>query len=307
MAGDDLASAVTGLSEGIRDIAIPFFQGKIAKRQRQELLADERMRTAIPGSRVKSLSTGNISDNDLLFPEEAALFNQGVAKKKKEADEAMDLQKQIAKEAREEQSLIAKEKRQQGFKIDEEKRSFESAKNLATFNAGLKANGAAKKPATQAQHIVANYASRLVQAGKVFDEIEKDVTGMGALNLGVQQKLPTWANSDTVRRQKQAQSNFLNATLRRESGAVISPSEFEEGRNQYFPQPGDDAKTLKQKKENRQLVSRNFIRAAGDAYEDVDSILGMGGSGGAAAIDELADDDELQELFQGYQYPGGGR
>ena len=64
-----------------------------------------------------------------------------------------------------------------------------------------------------------------------------------------------------------AQRNFLNAVLRRESGAVISPTEFAEGRAQYFPQQGDKPAVLKQKKANRDLVQQNFIRGAGRAYQ----------------------------------------
>jgi len=36
---------------------------------------------------------------------------------------------------------------------------------------------------------------------------------------------------------EQAKKNFVNAVLRLESGAVISPSEFTNADKQYFPQP----------------------------------------------------------------------
>ena len=39
----------------------------------------------------------------------------------------------------------------------------------------------------------------------------------------------------------QAERNFINAVLRKESGAVISDTEFESARKQYIPQPGDDS------------------------------------------------------------------
>ena len=43
---------------------------------------------------------------------------------------------------------------------------------------------------------------------------------------------------------EQAQRDFINATLRQESGAVISEQEFKNGQKQYFPQPGDSKAVL---------------------------------------------------------------
>jgi hypothetical protein len=57
---------------------------------------------------------------------------------------------------------------------------------------------------------------------------------------------------------EQAQRDFLNATLRRESGAVISPSEFSNGAKQYFPQPGDSQIVLDQKRRNRAVAIRGM-------------------------------------------------
>jgi len=51
---------------------------------------------------------------------------------------------------------------------------------------------------------------------------------------------------------EQAQRDFINAVLRRESGAVIADSEFDNARKQYFPQPGDSDAVKSQKAANRQ-------------------------------------------------------
>ena len=50
---------------------------------------------------------------------------------------------------------------------------------------------------------------------------------------------------------EQARRDFVNAVLRKESGAVISPSEFMNASKQYFPQPGDSEETIKNKRNNR--------------------------------------------------------
>lgn len=63
----------------------------------------------------------------------------------------------------------------------------------------------------------------------------------------------------------QASRDFINAALRRESGAVISPSEFENARLQYFPQPGDSPEVIAQKEANRNMAIETIMRAGGAA------------------------------------------
>jgi hypothetical protein len=68
---------------------------------------------------------------------------------------------------------------------------------------------------------------------------------------------------------EQAQKNFVNAVLRKESGASISESEFRNARQQYFPQPGDGAKVLAQKERNRaQAIAGLKAVGSGDPVPD---------------------------------------
>jgi hypothetical protein len=62
--------------------------------------------------------------------------------------------------------------------------------------------------------------------------------------------------------------NFINAQLRRESGAAISEGEFHNAYQQYIPQPGDDPQTIKAKERNRQMAIYNMFYNAGPKYED---------------------------------------
>lgn len=124
------------------------------------------------------------------------------------------------------------------------------------------------KPPTAGQETTALYASRLKQSNDVFDKLENYINKQGAGEMA-QASLPSFLNalkSEDMQSYQQAQKNFLNAVLRRESGAVISPSEFSEGKQQYFPQPGDKSDVIAQKKANRDLVMKNFISSARDAY-----------------------------------------
>lgn len=75
--------------------------------------------------------------------------------------------------------------------------------------------------------------------------------------------------SPEQQRVEQAQRDFVNAALRVESGASISPSEFENARKQYFPQPGDDKKTIEQKRRNREIEIQSLKMQAGPGAKNV--------------------------------------
>lgn len=126
---------------------------------------------------------------------------------------------------------------------------------------------AGMKPPTEAQSTIANYASRLEQANREFDRMAGYINNLPVVGTAINQAAPNFMKSSEWQSYEQAQRNFLNAVLRKESGAVISPTEFAEGRKQYFPMPGDKPAVIKQKNDNRRLVQENFIRAAGRAYE----------------------------------------
>ena len=71
--------------------------------------------------------------------------------------------------------------------------------------------------------------------------------------------MPNVLKSEERQKYEQAQRNFINAVLRRESGAVISDEEFANARLQYFPQPGDSQGVIAQKKQNRNTVVSNLF------------------------------------------------
>ena len=70
--------------------------------------------------------------------------------------------------------------------------------------------------------------------------------------------------SDVVQQQEQAERNFINATLRKESGAAIADSEYASAQKQYLPQPGDTAATLEQKRQNRVAALRGIAASSGN-------------------------------------------
>lgn len=131
------------------------------------------------------------------------------------------------------------------------------------------------KPPTDAQRSLAGFASRIEQTNPIFSTLEKSIVGMNYASFITQLNSPTsYLQSDNIQQYVQASRNFINAVLRRESGAVISPTEFAEARQQYLPQPGDSAGNLAQKKANRDLILNSYSTGSGNAYQSVDSLLG---------------------------------
>ena len=154
------------------------------------------------------------------------------------------------------------------------------------------AGGSLNKPSpatlgTAAQNTVAEYAARIEQAAPTIDNLAKTIQGTNFVKFNAELALPTALQSSNVQQFMQASRNFINAKLRRESGAVISPTEFSEARLQYLPQPGDDNKTLELKKQNRDLVFASLKKASGPAYSSVNELLGTqnSSSGGASQAD----------------------
>lgn len=68
---------------------------------------------------------------------------------------------------------------------------------------------------------------------------------------------------------EQAQRNFVNALLRKESGAAISPGEFDNARRQYFAQPGDSPQVLEQKRANRETAINALRVQAGPGAANI--------------------------------------
>ncbi|MCK1520224.1 hypothetical protein [Bradyrhizobium sp. 17] len=64
----------------------------------------------------------------------------------------------------------------------------------------------------------------------------------------------------------QAKADFINAQLRRESGAAIAASEFSNADKQYFPVPGDTPDVIKQKAANRRAAVEAMGREGGQSY-----------------------------------------
>lgn len=113
------------------------------------------------------------------------------------------------------------------------------------------------KPQTAIQSQVQGYADRINQADQILNNFGSKFTGAFA---NYSTYLPNFLKSSDRQQYEQAERNFVNAVLRRESGAAISPSEFDSAAAQYFPQGGDQAAVVAQKAANRQTVIDNLYQ-----------------------------------------------
>ena len=131
-----------------------------------------------------------------------------------------------------------------------------------------------EKPATEAQKTLATYAARIEQANPTLEKLESEIVSMNPISFEPQVWLDKpWLQSDIIQQYMQSSRNFINSVLRRESGAVISPSEFSEARKQYLPQPGDSKEVLSDKRKNRQIIYESFKKGAGSAYSPLEELL----------------------------------
>lgn len=159
-----------------------------------------------------------------------------------------------------EQLKIDREKMVQNAQLEREK--LASAANKTKEEKAPKPN----------QFQAATFGRRLEAADSVMTDLASqgfDRTGAiaSAQSLG-----PNSIQSDELQQQEQAERNFVNALLRRESGSAIAKSEFTSAEKQYFPRYGDSEKVLAQKAQNRAIVKQGLMAEAGNAWDDVPQI-----------------------------------
>lgn len=145
--------------------------------------------------------------------------------------------------------------------------------NLATEKMARQKSLEVKEPKTN-QFQAAGYGKRLEQANKIFDNLDK----LGSSGTGLKESLerskyfPEILKGEGIKSRQQAERNFVNALLRRESGAAIAESEFTSAEKQYFPRVGDTNEILKQKKANRLQALANLKAESSRAWDLIPSI-----------------------------------
>lgn len=118
---------------------------------------------------------------------------------------------------------------------------------------------------TEQQRLDASFADRMAASDAILGQTGAQGADLGqrtaaGLPLGNYLVSPEYQQFDQARR------DFVNAQLRRESGAAISQTEFDNAEKQYFPQPGDKPPAIEQKRQARQRAVENMRAQSGPAY-----------------------------------------
>lgn len=141
------------------------------------------------------------------------------------------------------------------------------------FSSGGKFNGDQGK--------AAGFTDRMLQSEGILSGVNPSPGAEGPPVPGVQDqgkdiaqtglsKIPgvgNFAVSEPRQKYNQAKADFINAQLRRESGAAIAQSEFDNADKQYFPVPGDSPAVVKQKAGNRRAAIEAMGREGGGSYK----------------------------------------
>jgi hypothetical protein len=131
---------------------------------------------------------------------------------------------------------------------------------------------------TETQSNATAYGMRMKEANAILDDLSKKGVLKGAvieatplIGGALGQALPSVLGGTSAAQQQvnQAKSNFITAVLRKESGAVISDSEFDREDKKYFPQINDNASVIKQKENARKLAIKAIEVQAGPGAKEI--------------------------------------
>jgi hypothetical protein len=140
--------------------------------------------------------------------------------------------------------------------------------------------GESEKPLTEGQAKAVLFSSRMQAADRIMSELARkgaSTTFPGATRNNAVGDVITAMSPPEQQQLVQAKRDFVNAVLRRESGAVISPEEFANAERQYFPQIGDSRPVIEQKARNRRAAIEGMRADVPKSRQgEVDRISGGG-------------------------------
>ena len=133
------------------------------------------------------------------------------------------------------------------------------------------------KPLNDTQAKALQFGTRMQVSNEILDKLAEQ--GVNASVPGARAGYGIGATISALQpaeRQQldQAKRDFINAVLRRESGAAISPTEFDSAEKQYFPQVGDSPEVREQKRQNRELSMRGILAEVPDAESRIAQVRG---------------------------------
>lgn len=107
------------------------------------------------------------------------------------------------------------------------------------------------KPLTEAQSKDTVFVTRAAGALPIIDQYGDALTSLTQSVGGSAPIIGNYMKSTEFQQAEQAGKEFLQAILRKDTGAAITKEETDEYGSVYLPRPGDDPTTLEQKKQSR--------------------------------------------------------
>lgn len=166
----------------------------------------------------------------------------------------------------------------------------------------------AGKPLTEAQSKDTVYATRAAGALPTLDKYETALTSIGDVALGADPTglLRGRMQSEEYQLARQAGDEFLQAILRKDTGAAITAQEQELYGQTYLPQPGDSQEVIAQKRQARRRALA-AIKAGLPSSAIVAQERALQESGGADQGEgpaRVTNDAEYDALPSGTQFIG---
>lgn len=157
-----------------------------------------------------------------------------------------------------------------------------------------------QKPLNDVQSKSLLFGSRMNESDKIINDLAKSgkdfSTPGAAAPYGIGSAI-NLVNPEQAQMLDQAKRDFLNATLRRESGAVIAKEEFSNADKQYFPQIGDSQKTIEQKARNRALAIQGVMAEVPKGIQPLT---------GVRPVNQQAPKSPMKgQTVDGYRFKGG--
>jgi hypothetical protein len=200
---------------------------------------------------------------------------------------------------------INRERAQFDARMEQGKKLNLQGEDLTQFASTGKIQTANEKQ-TQDQANAALFSRRMDEANQIISNPDIQKYGMGVRGTmnRANAAIPIIGNAflDPQYQQfDQAKRDFINAVMRRESGAKIDPTEFDNADKQYFPQVGDSDQVLRQKEANRSTAIKGIYDAAAPQYRRTTPL----GASQPASTPSAQNAPKQGDVIKGYRFKGG--
>jgi hypothetical protein len=155
--------------------------------------------------------------------------------------------------------------------LTKQRLDFDRSGGVAAVNAKNGTITPKNEKLTEGMRNNAMYAQRMTAAEKLLEGTAEQKPGVMETIAGSTPLVGSELGANQFRsadRQKavQAQRDWVRAKLRKESGAAIGVDEMNQEISTYFPQIGDSAEVIAQKKLAREQATQGLIQSSGSAY-----------------------------------------